>query len=319
VERSQDWLAGGAGAVTEAVRIAAIMLTLNQRETTLRALASLMPQLGPRDRVVVWDNGSHDGTVEAVTAAFPSVCAHHHESNLGVASGRNAGARLALERFDPEYLLFLDNDLVLQPGYVVALVGTLESNPSVGQVQSKLLYLDEPTRINDGGGCRIRFWLGRTDPVGFKEIDRGQCEEVAPCVSCGGSMMVRASLFRELGGFDSVFDPFGPEDLDFSLRLQALGHRALYNPRAVALHAVNHTFEGEGGYTEVYARSKAKHWLRFLRRHGTPSQRVGFYAVGAPLIAVRMVFRELLKGNPGAITGSVRGMMEAIRGSGRSP
>ena len=295
--------------------VAVVMLTLNQRDTTLRALDSLMPQVEPGVRVLVWDNGSSDGTVEAVQRAHPGVLAHHHPANLGVASGRNAGARLVIERWKPQYLLFLDNDLVLRPRFVRELLDVLEREPDVGQVQAKLLYLDEPTRINDGGGCRINFWLGTTDPVGFKEIDRGQCEQVAPCISGGGAMMVRAHLFEDLGGFDGVFDPFGPEDLDFSLRLQARGHRALYIPTAVALHAVNHTYES--GYTATYARSKAKHWLRFLHRHGTPLQRAGFFLVGAPIIALRMVFRELRKGNPGAIVGSLRGMVEALVGSKR--
>jgi GT2 family glycosyltransferase len=302
----------GHGAPGERVRVAAVMLTLNQRDTTLRALASLMPQVDADMRVLVWDNGSSDGTVAAVRREFPGVMAHHHPENLGVASGRNAGARLACQLFQPEYLLFLDNDLVLRPGFVAALLAAMETNPEVGQAQAKLLYLDEPTRINDGGGCRINFWLGVTDPVGFKEIDRGQCDRVAPCISCGGAMMVRAALFRELGGFDGIFDPFGPEDLDFSLRLQQRGFKALYIPAAVALHEVNHTYEG-GGYTAVYARSKAKHWLRFMRRHATPLQKAVFYVVGAPWIALRMVFRELLRGNPGAITGSVRGMLESLK------
>ena len=295
--------------------VAIVMLTWNQRDITLRALASLMPQVEPGMRVLVWDNGSSDGTVEAVQRAYPEVVAHHHPTNLGVASGRNAGARLVIERWQPQYLLFLDNDLVLRPRFVRELLDVLEREPDVGQVQAKLLYLDEPNRINDGGGCRINFWLGTTDPVGFKEIDRGQCEQVAPCISGGGAMMVRARLFEDLGGFDGVFDPFGPEDLDFSLRLQARGHRALYIPTAVALHAVNHTYES--GYTATYARSKARHWLRFLRRHGTPLQRAGFFLVGAPIIAMRMVFRELRKGNPGAIVGSLRGMVEALVGSKR--
>ena len=297
--------------------VAVVMLTLNQRDTTLRALESLMPQVEPGMRVLVWDNGSTDGTVEAVQSAYPQVVAHHHPINLGVASGRNAGAKLVLERFAPRYLLFLDNDLVLRPRFVRELLDVLEREPDVGQVQAKLLYLDEPGRINDGGGVRIKFWLGQTDPVGFKEIDRGQCERVAPCISGGGAMMVRARLFEELGGFDGVFDPFGPEDLDFSLRLQERGHRALYIPTAVALHAVNHTYEGSGGYTAIYARSKARHWLKFLRRHGKPWQRAGFFMVGAPIIALRMVIRELRRGNPGAILGSVRGMIEALVGSKR--
>jgi len=57
------------------------------------------------------------------------------------------------------------------------LLVVLERHGDVGQVQAKLLYLDEPTRINDGGGCRINFWLGTTDPVGFKEIDRGSASK----------------------------------------------------------------------------------------------------------------------------------------------
>jgi len=297
-------------------RIAVVMLTLNQRDTTLRALRSVVPQLEPGDHVLVWDNGSSDGTVAAIEAEFPSVTAHHHPQNLGVASGRNAGAELASRLFQPQYLMFLDNDLVLRPGFVRALLEPFAGDPQLGQAQAKLLYFDEPERINDGGGCRINFWLGRTDPVGFKQIDRGQCDQVAPCISCGGAMVVRADLFRELGGFDGMFDPFGPEDLDFSLRLQQLGYEALYIPTAVALHEANHTFES-GGYSAVYARSKAKHWLRFLKRHGTPLQKAGFFMVGAPFIAVRMVFREVLRGNPGAVLGSVRGLVEAMRSPGR--
>jgi len=297
------------------VRIATVMLTLDQRETTLAGLRSLLPQVEPCDRVVVWDNGSADDTVAAIAAELPSVVAHHHPENLGVASGRNAGATLAEQLFAPRYLLFLDNDLVLKPGFVGALLAALESDASVGQVQGKLLYMDAPDRINDGGGIRINFLLGSTVPVGLGQVDRGQHDKVVPCVSCGGAMMVRADLFRQLGGFDEIFSPVGPEDIDFSLRLQAAGHKALYDPRAVALHKVSHTYES-GGYSAVYASAKAKHWLRFLRRHGTPLQKLGFFAIGAPLIAIKMVFRELLRGNPGAIVGSLRGVFEALRSGG---
>ena len=291
-------------------RVAIVMLTMNQRDATLRALQSIRGD-DPDVPVLLWDNGSTDGTAEAVAASFPEVRTHWHPSNLGVASGRNAGARLATSEFAPTHIMFLDNDLVLTPGFTAALLEPF-GDERVGQTQAKLLYLHDPRRINDGGGCRINFWLGRTDPVGFREIDRGQCDAVAPCVSCGGAMMVRAGLFERLGGFDSLFDPFGPEDLDFSLRLQAAGYRALYVPRALAYHEVSHSYEG-GDYTATYARSKARHWLRFLRRHGTPLQRAGFYLVGAPLIALRMTVRELARGNPGALVGSARGLFEAAR------
>jgi GT2 family glycosyltransferase len=290
--------------------VAIVMLTMNQRDKTLRALQSVHED-NPLVPVLLWDNGSTDGTLEAVKQGFPDVRTHWHPSNVGVASGRNAAARLAISAFQPTHLLFLDNDLVLESGFTAALLEPFVDE-HVGQTQAKLLYLHDPKRINDGGGCRINFWLGRTDPVGFREIDRGQCDAVAPCVSCGGAMMVRADLFERLGGFDSLFDPFGPEDIDFSLRLQAAGYRALYVPRALAYHEVSHSFEG-GDYTATYAHAKARHWLRFLRRHGSPLQKAGFLLVGAPLIALRMVFRELARGNPGALTGSARGLIQAVR------
>ena len=292
-------------------QVAIVMLTMDQCDKTLRALRSLSAEDRQRFPVLVWDNGSQDGTPEAIAREFPDVTVHHHSTNLGVASGRNAGAKLAIERIRPTHLLFLDNDLVLTPGFTAALLESF-GDDQVGQAQAKLLYLNDPGRINDGGGCRINFWLGRTDPVGFREIDRGQCDSVAPCVSCGGAMMVRVDVFEALGGFDPMFDPFGPEDLDFSLRLQESGFTALYVPQALAYHEVSHSFEG-GDYTARYARSKARHWLRFLRRHGTPIQKAGFMLIGAPLIALRMAFRELARGNPGALIGSARGLIEALR------
>jgi GT2 family glycosyltransferase len=300
-----------------AVDVAVVMLTFNQRETTLRALASLMPQVGPTDRVIVWDNGSVDGTVGAVEATYPQVLARRHSDNLGVAGGRNAGARLAIERFAPKHLLFLDNDLVLCPGYVEAMREMLDADPSVGQVQSKLLYLHEPERINDGGGCRINFVLGRTLPVGYREIDKGQYDRPVPCISCGGSMMVRATLFRELGGFDPAFNPFGPEDLDFSLRLQRRGFKAMYNPKAVALHEVGSTFARSSTEAAKYAQARMEIWLRFLRRYGTRWQCAGFLAIGAPLLALRLASREVLRGRPIQAFAALRGMFAALITAGR--
>lgn len=125
-------------------------------------------------------------------------------------------------------------------------------------------------------------------------------------------MMVRSEVFQRLGGFDQAFDPFGPEDLDFSLRLTGMGYRAVYFPKAMAYHQVSHTFEG-GGYSSNYARLKAQHWLRFLARHGSLAQKIGFAAIGAPLIVVRMALRELRRGNPGALVGSAIGVLATLR------
>ncbi len=293
--------------------VAVVMLTLNQRETTLACLDSLAKDSGYPFRVLVFDQASTDGTADAVASRHPDVHVHVNDANLGVASGRNAGARRAAELFAPDLLLFLDNDMLVEPGFVGALARTFSApgGERVGQVQAKLRLMDDPGRLNDGGGCRISFVTGRTRPVGYGELDRGQHDRVRPCVSCGGAMMVRRRVFEELGGFDAAFDPFGPEDLDFSLRLQRAGYVALYQPAAVALHAVSHTFGR--GYTENYARHKARHWRTFMARHATWWQKAGFYLVGLPLIAARVLVREARRGNLSALRGLARGALDRRR------
>jgi GT2 family glycosyltransferase len=293
-------------------RVAVIILTVNQKDKTLACLDSLVSTLPGYARILVWDNGSVDGTAEAIQQQFPDVVVERHPRNLGVASGRNSGARLAMRLFSPTHLLFLDNDMILTEGFIEGLLAPFlaDREGKVGQTQAKLRFMHEPELLNDGGGCRVQFWLGRTTPVGYREVDHGQYDKVRPCIACGGAMMVRADIFEMLGGFDSQFDPFGPEDLDFSLRLQRDGYRALYAPDAVAYHEVSHTTGGDG-YSEGYAEHRSRHWLTFMSRHASVGQKLGFYLLGTPLIAVRILWREGKKGNWRALKGLLRGILRS--------
>lgn len=285
--------------------IVVIILTFNQREMTLKCLAEISRINHPSFRVLLWDNGSSDGTAQAVEAEFPSVLYHQQDNNLGVARGRNRAADLAIRRFTPSYLLFLDNDMLIEPGFISALHEPFIDDETIGQTQAKLRFLDDPDRLNDGGGCQIEFWRGRTVPVGFNELDRGQYDTQRECVACGGAMMVRTDVFQELNGFDEAFNPFGPEDLDFSLRLKRAGYRSLFVPQAVAYHAVSHTVGAD--FEPEYAFDKSRHWFRFMQRHAPIHQRALFWAVGAPYLALRAGLREAMRGNFKAFFALLRG------------
>jgi hypothetical protein len=294
---------------TSVAKIAVIMLTYNQRDKTIQCLSSFRAVKGPRFNLLVWDNGSHDGTTDVVREAFPEVLVHYHHSNLGVASGRNAAAQLAIKTLAPSHLLFIDNDMIVTPDFITALQEPFKGDSKLGQTQAKLRFLWDKQRLNDAGGARIQFWLGRIRPVGYGEIDHGQYDTPTTCISCGGAMLVRTDVFQQLDGFDAMFDPFGPEDLDFSLRLYKAGYYALYVPQALAFHEVSHTFEGKE-YTEKYAKHKARHWFLFMRRHASLVEQLMFVCLGAPYILVRVVIREGRKGNWGALRGLLRGAVD---------
>jgi len=291
--------------------IAVIILTINQREQTLRCLQHLRSSQSddPAFSVTVWDNGSNDGTLAAIEKAYPDVSLLSSQSNRGVAGGRNAAASEVVASQKPEFLLFLDNDMVVCRDFVKALAepfGT-EIGTDIGQTQAKLKLSADPQRLNDGGGCHVQFWLGRSRPVGFGEVDKGQFDTSTRCgACCGGAMMVRSDLFVALDGFDERFNPFGPEDLDFSLRLQKRGYEAWYIPAATAFHDVNHTVGAS--YSEDYAAMRSRHWLRLMRRHASALDWLGFIIVGMPLIAIRVLIREGRRRNLGALRGLVRGV-----------
>lgn len=292
-------------------KIIVLILTYNQRDKTLACLSALLREDDISFDVLVWDNGSQDETLDAVRKSFPGVLTHFSESNLGVAAGRNASAKIAMDELGATHILFLDNDILVEPGFVKALYEPFELDAGVGQTQAKLRFLHDRRLINDGGGAQISFVFWRVKPVGFGEMDRGQYDAPHACISCGGAMMVRSDVFRQLDGFDPLFGPFGPEDLDFSLRLQKAGYKAFYMPKAVGYHQVSHTY-GQG-YSEDYARHKSRHWLLFMRRHASPWQKIAFYLFGAPFLAVQVFIREARRGNLTAMRGLVQGILNTRR------
>ena len=288
--------------------IVVLVLTHNQKDKTIECLSSLLTSQGIPFKVLVWDNGSQDDTLAAVNAVFPDVLTHYSEENLGVAGGRNAAAQLAINESGATHLLFLDNDILVEPGFMRALYEPFVTDEKVGQTQAKLRFMHDRSLINDGGGARISFVFWRVKPVGFGEQDKGQYDAPRPCISCGGAMMVRSDIFQRLNGFDPLFGPFGPEDLDFSLRLQKARYKAMYIPKAVGYHQVSHTY-GEG-YSEDYARHKSRHWLLFMWRHASFWQKTAFYLFGAPILAFQVIMREARRGNLRAVRGLMQGLLQ---------
>lgn len=279
--------------------VVVVMLTVNQRAKTLRCLKSLEEVTEPQCQIVLWDNGSVDETAEAVGAAYPHVFVHTHPTNLGAAEGRNRAADLATREFNASHLVFLDNDMVVTPGFLLPLLAPFaERGDRLAQTSSKIRFLDEPDRLGDAGGSKIRFWLGSTKPVGYRELDHGQHDLPRECIPPTGSMAVRADVFKEVGGFDTRFDPYGMEDLDFSLRVAKAGYYALYVPESVVYHESK---PPEDRPAEVYGRNRARNWLLLMNRHASIPEKAGFVCIGLPLITLRL-FLKLITGRGGGLS-----------------
>jgi GT2 family glycosyltransferase len=293
-----------------APEISVIILTMNQLDKTIRCLSSFQSVTCPPFNILLWDNGSHDGTAEVVRELFPEVLMHYHPTNLGVASGRNAAAEMAIKTFNPSYLLFIDNDTVVTSGFLSSLLEPFGKDGKIAQTAPKIRLFSDRQRLEEAGGTEIRFWLGSIRVLGFGETDLGQYDEPKRCIA-GGCTLIRAKIFREVGGFDPVFDPYGPEDLDFSLRIYEAGYYAQYVPQSIIFHDRSRTFVGKE-YSEEYAKLKARHWFLLMKRHASPIEQLIFLLIGGPIMLIRAMIREGRKGNLGAIKGLINGIFDFL-------
>jgi GT2 family glycosyltransferase len=157
-------------------------------------------------------------------------------ANLGFAGGNNVGLRYAAARGDASYVWLLNNDTVVHPRALLGMVRTAELDPGVGMVGSKLLYYDEPDRIQAVGGGRIVPWQGLTRFLGEGEEDRRQWETpLDPDYITGASLLVRTALAEEVGGLDERYFLYS-EEVDWCLRARERGWKLRYAPESLVWH-----------------------------------------------------------------------------------
>jgi GT2 family glycosyltransferase/glycosyltransferase involved in cell wall biosynthesis len=193
----------------------------------LRALAA-HPPTTPFEVIVV-DDGSRDETVDALPR-IDGVRYHRRAANGGFIAACNDGASLARG----DYLVFLNNDTLPQPGWLEALLGTFVDEPGTGLVGAQLLYPDG--RLQEAGG--VVFADGSGWNYGkFESPEDPRFAYLRDCdYASGAAIAIPRALFATLGGFDTRYAPAYYEDTDLAFAVRAAGHRVVYQPAARVIH-----------------------------------------------------------------------------------
>ena len=274
--------------------VAVVVLSWNGREDTLECLASLERVRWDELTVIVVDNGSTDGTLDAVREAFPTAVVIRSDENLGFAEGNNLGIGAALAA-GADHVLVLNNDTVADEGLIEALVTEARRRPDAGALCPLIRYVDPPDRIWYAGA---RFDPRRThngSHTGYGERDTGQYHAVREIGrATGAAMLVPRAVIEDVGMFDG--DLFiQVEDVDWSLRMRAAGYRILFVPTAVLWHHVAMTSGGEHGPNTAYY--EMRNTLVVCARHaplrGLPRLRRELGVVGVHLLHARLAPRPL--------------------------
>ncbi len=245
-----------------ASHVTIILLNWNNKEDTLDCIRSLKLIDYVPYSIIVADNGSSDDSVESIRTSFPDITVLENGANLGFAAGNNAGIKLALQS-NPEYVLLLNNDTVVDPEFLSRLVAVAESDPKIGITGPKIFYHSDPERIWFAGGI-VDWRTGKTRHTGDGEIDAGKYNQVADVdFITGCALLIKSTVLREIGLLDDVMG-FYYEDNDLCERARKAGYRIVYAPEAKVWHKIARSASKIKDFQLYYF---TRNRLRFMRKH----------------------------------------------------
>ncbi|MGM1063197.1 glycosyltransferase [Saccharothrix sp. Mg75] len=213
--------------------------------TCLRALFGELDHPADKLQVVVVDNASGDGGAERIRAAVPAAEVVEAPANLGFAGGCNLG----VEHARGSVVAFLNNDARPHRDWLREALRVLRAEPAVGAVASKVLdWEGRDVDFVDGG----LTWFG----MGYKrhagQPDDGTHDTPRDVLfGTGSALVVRTSVFRELGGFDERFFMFY-EDVDLGWRMNLRGWRVRYEPKSLTYHKHHASMAGIDSSRELF-------------------------------------------------------------------
>ena len=223
-------------------KVSIVVPAYNEERYTMACIQSIIEHTEEdvSYEIIVMDDKSPDESARLIEHNLKNVKFISNGVNYGFLLNCNKGAAFAIG----EYILFLNNDTNVQPGWLSSLVELIESADDIGMVGSRLVYPNGQQQEaggivwNDASGWNF----GRLNDPNKPEYNYVKESDYLT----GAAMMIRASLWEEIGGFDERYVPAYYEDTDLAFEVRKHGYRALYQPKSVVIH-----FEGISNGTDL--------------------------------------------------------------------
>lgn len=251
--------------------VSVIIVNWNTRQITCDCLHSVYRETTAVDfEVIVVDNGSTDGSVEAIQKEFPQVCLIANQDNRGFAAANNQGMVLARGR----YILLLNSDTLVLDGAIQKMVRFADQNPDTGVLGCRVLNRDRtlqrtcfmyPSLLNGLLEAtylnklfpRSRFWARE----GMGWWNRDDVRDVEVVTGC--FMLVRSESLKQVGLMDERFYMYA-EESDWCYRFKQSGWRVLFTPEAQIIHLGGQSSAMRSGEMIIQLRLSI---LKFVRKH----------------------------------------------------
>jgi GT2 family glycosyltransferase len=225
------------------IKTAVVILNYNGRALLEKFLPSVM-RYSQEATVFVADNGSTDDSLQFLATSYPQINCIALPENYGFAKGYN----MALQDVEADYYVLLNSDVEVTTNWLPPMINLLDSQPEIVACQPKIRAYRQPTHFEYAGAAG-----GFLDYLGFPfcrgrifdivEQDQEQYQENTPIFwATGACLFVKASTFKELGGFDADFFAH-MEEIDLCWRLKNAGHQIYYCAESTVFHVGGATLD----------------------------------------------------------------------------
>jgi GT2 family glycosyltransferase len=278
-----------------------MLLNWNDAENTLACLQSVYEIDYPNFRVLVVDNGSHDGSDCDIQEAFPQVEMIRNGQNLGFAGGANVGLEHA-RLHGARYALFINNDTIVDRRLLSELVRVAEEQPRAGLLTPKIYYYHDRDLVW-AAGARYAPFPPRVKMIGLNRRDHARYNVTRRVdYATGCALLIRREVLETVGGFDPIFWPIYHEDYDYCARVVKGGWEIWYVASARMWHKDARSQRGSG--TKAF--NLGKNIVPLYLRHGRPP------ALSLALFVTWAMVRELSRGQPAFVWSYLKGVRAGL-------
>ena len=249
-------------------------------------------------KVLVVDNGSTDGSVEWLKEhRVPSIFL---KGNTGFSGAVNTGIRAA----DTPYVLLLNNDTRVEPGFVAAMERAMDQSPKIFSVSSRMIQMYHPELLDDAGDMySILGWAYQRGVGRSVNLYQKSCRVFS---ACAGAAIYRRAVFHEIGLFDEQHFAY-LEDIDVGWRAKLYGYDNVYCPDAVVYHVGSGTSGSR--YNSFKVRLAARNCI-YLNYKNMPGWQI---LLNAPFLLAGIFVKYLFFVKNGFGRDYVSGLKEGIR------
>ncbi|MCF8381285.1 MAG: glycosyltransferase family 2 protein [Bacteroidales bacterium] len=212
--------------------ISVVTINFNQSEMTNQLLESFKNVTWPSYELIIVDNNSQNNDADHINTNYPNLRVIRNEKNLGFAGGNNLGIKAA----KGEYILFLNNDTEVDPGFLEPMIERFESFRDTGAVSPKIRFFHHPEKIQYAGFSKMSPFTLRMNGFGYGETDKGQYDQGKETEFAHGcAMMVSRKVIEEVGLMPEEYFLYY-EEHDWSTTIKKHGYKIFYEPKSLILH-----------------------------------------------------------------------------------